>query len=77
MEKHPDPELMDEENSESGHAWFEKARPVAQVLPPELLSVLSQRSQGNSGLSRKPLKVPANDPDTDALVGMKTNSKIR
>ncbi len=76
MKKRLDPELIDEENPELDDAWFERARPVAQVLPPELLAVLSQSSQENSGLSRKPLKVPATIRfDADVLAGMKATGK--
>ena len=42
--KKPNPELIDDEIPELDEEWFKRARPAAEVLPPELLAALPKRT---------------------------------
>lgn len=41
--KKPNPELIDDENPELDEAWFKRAKPAREVLPPTLLKKLGIR----------------------------------
>jgi len=41
--KKPNPELIDDENPELDEAWFKRAKPAHEVLPPALLKKLGIR----------------------------------
>jgi uncharacterized protein (DUF4415 family) len=56
MPRKPDPELIDDEIPELDEAWFRRARPAAEVLPPELLAILPKRKPGQRGPQRTPVK---------------------
>jgi uncharacterized protein (DUF4415 family) len=56
MPRKPNPELIDDEIPELDAAWFRRARPAAEVLPPELLAVLPKRKPGQRGRQRAPVK---------------------
>ena len=56
MPRKPDPELIDDEIPELDEAWFRRARPAAEVLPPELLAILPKRKPGQRGPQRAPVK---------------------
>lgn len=50
------PELIDDENPERTEEDFRRARPAAEVLPPELLAILPKRKPGQRGPQRAPVK---------------------
>lgn len=56
MPRKPDPELIDDEIPELDDAWFRRARPAAEVLPPELFAILPKRKPGQRGPQRAPVK---------------------
>jgi len=56
MPRKPDPELIDDEIPELDDAWFRRARPAAEVLPPELLAILPKRKPGQRGPQHAPVK---------------------
>jgi len=56
MRKRPNPELIDDENPEWTEEDFRRARPAAEVLPPELLAILPKRKPGQRGPQRAPVK---------------------
>ena len=56
MPRKPDPELIDDEIPELDDAWFRRARPASEVLPPELLAILPKRKPGQRGPQRTPVK---------------------
>jgi len=56
MPRKPNPELIDDEIPELDDAWFRRARPAAEVLPPELLAILPKRKPGQRGPQRAPVK---------------------
>ncbi len=56
MRKRPNHELIDDENPEWTEKDFRRARPAAEVLPPELLAVLPKRKPGQRGPRRAPVK---------------------
>lgn len=56
MPRKPDPELIDDEIPELDEAWFRRARPAAEVLPPELLAILPKRKPGQRGPQHAPVK---------------------
>ncbi|MBI3772313.1 MAG: BrnA antitoxin family protein [Gammaproteobacteria bacterium] len=58
--KKPNPELINDETPELDAEWFAKAKPAAEVLPPELLTVLPKRLPGQRGAQKTPRKVPVN-----------------
>ena len=57
MPRKPDPELIDDEIPELDEAWFRRARPAAEVLPPELVAILPKRKPGQRGPQREPVKM--------------------
>ncbi|MGB5198087.1 MAG: BrnA antitoxin family protein [Candidatus Deferrimicrobium sp.] len=56
MRKRPNPELIDDGNPEWTEEDFRRARPAAEVLPPELLAILPKRKPGQRGPQRAPVK---------------------
>jgi uncharacterized protein (DUF4415 family) len=48
--------MIDDENPEWTEEDFRRARPAAEVLPPELLAILPKRKPGQRGLQRAPVK---------------------
>ena len=56
MRKRPNPEMIDDENPEWTEEDFRRARPAAEVLPPELLAILPKRKPGQRGPQRAPVK---------------------
>jgi len=48
--------LIDDENPEWTEEDFRRARPAAEVLPPELLAILPKRKPGQRGPQRAPVK---------------------
>jgi uncharacterized protein (DUF4415 family) len=56
MRKRPNPELIDDENPEWTEEDFRRARPAAEVLPPELLAILPKRKPGQRGPQHAPVK---------------------
>lgn len=56
MRKRPNPEMIDDENPEWTEEDFRRARPAAEVLPPELLAILPKRKPGQRGPQRTPVK---------------------
>ena len=56
MPKRPNPEMIDDKNPEWTAEDFRRARPAAEVLPPELAAILPQRKPGERGPQRSPVK---------------------
>jgi uncharacterized protein (DUF4415 family) len=56
MRKRPNPEMIDDENPEWTEEDFRRARPAAEILPPELLAILPKRKPGQRGPQRAPVK---------------------
>lgn len=50
--KKPNPERTDEDSPELDEAWFRRARPASELLPPELL----KRQPGQRGPQKAPTK---------------------
>ena len=57
MSKKPNPAKADRDNPEWTREDFKRARPAAEVLPPDLLAVLPKRKRGGRG----PQKAPVNE----------------
>ena len=73
MSKLPNPELIDDDNPEWTDEDFARARPAAEVLPPELLKVLGIKPRGKQ---KAPLKVPTTIRfDADVLAALKASGK--
>lgn len=56
MRKRKNPKMIDDENPEWTEEDFRRARPAAEVLPPELLAILPKRKPGQRGPQRTPVK---------------------
>lgn len=59
MSKKPDPELIEDDNPEWTEADFKRARPAAEVLPPDLYAGLVEmnRRAGVRGTQKAPTKI--------------------
>ncbi len=56
MKKHINPELVDKDNPELTAEEIRAMRPAAEVLPPELVSILPKRKRGERGPQKTPVK---------------------
>lgn len=56
MKKHINPELADKDNPELTAEEIRSMRPAAEVLPPELVSILPKRKRGERGPQKTPVK---------------------
>lgn len=76
MSKRPNPEQIDEDNPEWSDEDFRRARPAAEVLPPDLYAALLAMNQEAKARRRGPQKAPRKQPttirfDADVLAGLR------